>query len=409
MIRNKPFKFTVLLLTLSINACTTTPPIPKQDYKTDTSKQLLIQSNISTPMAGTPDSQQLPHPIKNILMIVDSSLSLKDSYYNTEKTGTDHTILSKFSIEKKLLKRINIALPNHTINSGLRQFGYGKCLVWQPSRLLQEIQAHSTKTFDSAINQLTCASGGTPAHIALQTAAEDLTQTKGNTAIILLSDGNFTFKTAVQAVRKLKQQYDNQACVYPIWVGNNNDYDGYQNLKKLSASSCCGFMVKAESLQEDHDLKTYLDTISNDFGSPWDDDCDGVVNNLPDQCPKTPFSAPVDKLGCWHIKPILFDTDKSTIKPHNFANMNKIIHIMKKNPHLSLQINGYTDSIATSAYNIGLSKRRATAVKNYFTQHGLTHTHIKTYSYGESNPVKPNTSAEGRSQNRRVELSILNQ
>ncbi len=442
LVRNKPFKFIALALALSINACTTSS-LPRQDYEADTSQQQLTQSKLSTPIPGTQDSQQPPSPIKNILIIVDSSISLKDSYYSTGKHGTGYTIFSKFSLEKQLLKRINTALPNNIINSGLRKFGYGKCSAWQPSRLLQEMQAHSIKTFDSAINQLTCASGGTPAHIALQAAAEDLTQSEGDTAIILLSDGNFTLKTTVQAVRKLKRQYGSQACVYPIWVGNVNDYNGYQNLKKLSASSCCGFMVKADTLQEDHDLQTYLNTISNDFGSPWDGDCDGVVNNLPDQCPetptnasvnasvnalgcpldddrdgiynlhdhcsKTPFSAHIDKLGCWHIEPILFDTNKSIIKPHNFASMNKIIRIMKKKPNLSLQINAHTDNIATFAYNIGLSKRRATAVKYYFTQHGLAHARIKTHSYSASKPVKPNTSVEGRSQNRRVELSIFGQ
>lgn len=74
-------------------------------------------------------------------------------------------------------------------------------------------------------------------------------------------------------------------------------------------------------------------------------------------------------------------------------------------PGLKVDVAGHTDWIGTDAYNQALSERRATAVKDYLVRKGVDAGRIRTYAYGESQPVAPNTTAEGRALNRRAEIS----
>jgi OOP family OmpA-OmpF porin len=74
-------------------------------------------------------------------------------------------------------------------------------------------------------------------------------------------------------------------------------------------------------------------------------------------------------------------------------------------PGLKVDVSGHTDWIGTDAYNQALSERRATAVKDYLVRKGVDAGRIRTYAYGESQPVAPNTTAEGRALNRRAEIS----
>jgi len=74
-----------------------------------------------------------------------------------------------------------------------------------------------------------------------------------------------------------------------------------------------------------------------------------------------------------------------------------------------VELAGYTDSIGSVGYNIGLSQRRAEAVKQYLVaERGIDAGRIQAKGYGKLNPVASNDTDEGRERNRRVELHILN-
>ena len=68
---------------------------------------------------------------------------------------------------------------------------------------------------------------------------------------------------------------------------------------------------------------------------------------------------------------------------------------------------GYTDSIGTEQYNLGLSQRRANAVKEYLVSKGIAANRIYTEGKGEADPIASNATREGRAQNRRVEIEIV--
>jgi outer membrane protein OmpA-like peptidoglycan-associated protein len=70
-------------------------------------------------------------------------------------------------------------------------------------------------------------------------------------------------------------------------------------------------------------------------------------------------------------------------------------------------IEGHTDSIGTSEYNLALGERRAGSVRDYFTSRGIAASRLRTVSYGEERPIDTNNTAAGRARNRRAHLLVI--
>jgi outer membrane protein OmpA-like peptidoglycan-associated protein len=104
---------------------------------------------------------------------------------------------------------------------------------------------------------------------------------------------------------------------------------------------------------------------------------------------------------------ILFDFDKSDLKPAAKTNIQKLVASLNENPDTDILVVGHTDNVGRAEYNLGLSDRRAASVKNYAVAQGLAPSRIKTEGKGASEPIASNETAEGRAQNRRVEIVIV--
>jgi outer membrane protein OmpA-like peptidoglycan-associated protein len=110
---------------------------------------------------------------------------------------------------------------------------------------------------------------------------------------------------------------------------------------------------------------------------------------------------------------ILFDFDKASVKPEAIPVLIKLARFIRENKPYTIQLNGFTDSIGSDEYNFALSERRANSVKQWLVAKGSVESQrIKTQGFGESQPIAPNTTAEGldyppgRQKNRRVEIRI---
>lgn len=104
---------------------------------------------------------------------------------------------------------------------------------------------------------------------------------------------------------------------------------------------------------------------------------------------------------------IFFDFDQVTLKPESFPELNRIVKLMGERLTMTVVIDGHADAVGTEEYNLGLSKRRATAVQKYITGKGVDTSRVSIEFYGESKPVDSNATKEGRKRNRRVEFRIV--
>jgi outer membrane protein OmpA-like peptidoglycan-associated protein len=102
---------------------------------------------------------------------------------------------------------------------------------------------------------------------------------------------------------------------------------------------------------------------------------------------------------------IYFDFNSATIKPESEEVLQQIAGIMRKNPDWKLSVSGHTDNIGEDNFNLGLSQRRAAAVKDALvTRYQIAPGRLATSGYGASQPIESNKTLEGRARNRRVEL-----
>jgi len=104
---------------------------------------------------------------------------------------------------------------------------------------------------------------------------------------------------------------------------------------------------------------------------------------------------------------LLFDIDKSDLRPEATTNIASLARILNKYPDTNILVEGDTDNDGSDSYNLKLSERRAQAVANNLMGLGVPNSRISTVGLGESNPLVSNETAYGRQQNRRVEVAIF--
>lgn len=106
---------------------------------------------------------------------------------------------------------------------------------------------------------------------------------------------------------------------------------------------------------------------------------------------------------------IYFDFDRFELKSESFTELERIEKFLNENPGLKVEISAHTDSKGSDEYNLELSQKRAESVVQYLILKGIDGTRLTAKGYGESQPAGDNETDEGRAQNRRVEMKIVQQ
>ncbi len=105
---------------------------------------------------------------------------------------------------------------------------------------------------------------------------------------------------------------------------------------------------------------------------------------------------------------VLFDVDSDRIRPESTPTLEEIGEMLEEHPNLRIAIEGHTDSTGDDDHNLDLSIRRAVAVRQYLIDaYGIDANRLEADGFGETQPAADNDTPEGRQQNRRVELVIL--
>ncbi|HET8574397.1 MAG TPA: OmpA family protein [Edaphocola sp.] len=101
---------------------------------------------------------------------------------------------------------------------------------------------------------------------------------------------------------------------------------------------------------------------------------------------------------------ILFEVNKSTIKPESMGTLNELTKLMKEHSDLKFEIDGHTDSDGNDDTNMKLSQARADAVRTRLIKMGIDGSRLTAKGFGETKPIDSNATAEGKANNRRVEF-----
>jgi OOP family OmpA-OmpF porin len=146
-----------------------------------------------------------------------------------------------------------------------------------------------------------------------------------------------------------------------------------------------------------------------------DSDGDGI-NDKEDKCPQQ--AGVLSNNGCPEIrkevvekvtmaaKNIFFKASSDQLLETSYAALDDVADILSKNPSAQLVIEGHTDSTGSAALNQQLSQARANMVMNYLVQKGIEAARLEAKGFGSARPLASNTTAEGRRQNRRVEMRL---
>ena len=103
---------------------------------------------------------------------------------------------------------------------------------------------------------------------------------------------------------------------------------------------------------------------------------------------------------------VMFDVNKANVKDGFKTELNELAVILNKYDDTNIVLQGHTDSTGAEDYNMQLSEKRAYSVGNYLSTQNVNSARYAVEGFGESRPVASNDTAEGRSQNRRVEVAI---
>jgi OOP family OmpA-OmpF porin len=102
---------------------------------------------------------------------------------------------------------------------------------------------------------------------------------------------------------------------------------------------------------------------------------------------------------------IEFDSNTAAITPRSRATLDRLMTLLRQNPHTAIEIGGHTDKYGAPDYNLQLSRLRAEAVRSYFIDHGLTN-QFTSIGYGASKPLSEAQTRAGLQHNRRIELRV---
>jgi Ca-activated chloride channel homolog len=107
------------------------------------------------------------------------------------------------------------------------------------------------------------------------------------------------------------------------------------------------------------------------------------------------------------LQAVRFKARGDAIEPASMLHLDEVVALLKARPEVRLGLHGHSDNEGSSAEKLRVSKRRAAAVARYLIAHGIDEKRLQVEGFGDQRPIAKNDTPEGRAQNRRVELKIL--
>lgn len=116
---------------------------------------------------------------------------------------------------------------------------------------------------------------------------------------------------------------------------------------------------------------------------------------------------PIQSGSVINLNNVFFETNSSELKESSFPELDKVVDLLMKNPSLYFRIDGHTDSIGGKNNNYILSKLRTESIAQYLVKNGAAPNRLITVGNGDTEPAAENSTEEGRAQNRRVTITLI--
>jgi OOP family OmpA-OmpF porin len=309
----------------------------------------------------------------NFIIMFDSSSSMKEFVNKGTK-------LTKYDVVKQVLAERQKALPDLGYNAGL--------YLYTPFQEVYPMGPYDAAKFAAAIDSLPSEpSGPTPLPQGIRDIGPVLEKLSGKTAVFVFSDGTFNELTGVKVpevhTRELAEKHD--VCFYMI--SSATTWQAEKRLTDMAKANACSRVIPIEAFVNNPGYMT---------GALYTVRASAVV--------ETTTEARITGLRANDGN---FDFDRYDIRPEFQSELDEVGKFLQNNPEAYVQLVGYTDSIGSEDYNLGLSQRRANSAANYLMDsHKISSDRIVVNYYGEANPVASNDNEEGRAQNRRVEIAV---
>ena len=171
-----------------------------------------------------------------------------------------------------------------------------------------------------------------------------------------------------------------------------------------------------DGINDEEDKCPAIAGLAKYLGCPIPDSDEDGLNDEEDKCPNEPGQAA--NQGCptkaeIHqekiaevARNVFFATGSATLLKKSFPALDEVVKLLKQNADLSLDVEGHTDNTGTDKINLRLSQSRADAVAKYLKSKGVKAKQVRSKGYGSSQPIADNSTAEGKAQNRRVEMKL---
>jgi outer membrane protein OmpA-like peptidoglycan-associated protein len=147
------------------------------------------------------------------------------------------------------------------------------------------------------------------------------------------------------------------------------------------------------------------------FNAPADDFDETMTN--PNLCLNKIPPPPIEINKPIVLENVYYDFNKATLKPESFPSLDSLVSLLNFYPKMIIEVSAHTDNKGSDQYNMSLSEKRAKSVLDYLVQKGIDAARLQSKGYGETMPVAPNTTPEGRdnpegrAKNRRTEFKVL--
>jgi outer membrane protein OmpA-like peptidoglycan-associated protein len=338
-------------------------------------------------------SGQLVQKTDNFIVLFDKSASMGDLHSKPKFTGND----TRLTYGKDTTKNMIATIPEIQLNAGLRTFWAEKTvLIYGMTPLVKE-------EYMKAVNSIEIATGRTPLEKAIMAADNDLKGSKGNSALIIVSDfsgspiqgdiknaDDINNDEVMRAITKINADYGNSLCVYAIQLGYTQD--GKDLSEGIVQNVKGGYNVNSDKLETPEAMATFVEKVISGNCSRYQEvvvkEKVVIVADEPIAEAKVVAAVAADKVIILAFQDIHFDFDKSTLTPEAQAILKRDIQKLKENPKAKIRIAGYTSAAGTELYNQKLSERRATAVQEYLINEGIiSPDRLSTIGYGETDPA----------------------